>query len=239
MSGFSINGKMLHYEALNKSRRNTPVLFIHGEIGDWSIWFPLMQLLESHRCYSLDLWGFGYSTPTTNPPTLNDYVEQVLDFIETIGLPKVIIVGHGIGAIVADQVARRCSKVEKVVFVGLSVDDRGKYRPKKISIIQRLINRLQRKPEYQHPILSSVINDVASLDISKLGDYPRRSLSIHTGRECQLKLRALGVTTVAFSKGDETLPMLNGVLPKMHRVIHSFLTENSVEVKDEWHRRVR
>ena len=59
MSAITIGGDLIHYEKLGRGR---PVILVHGWIGSWRYWIPLMQKLHtSFSVYTLDLVGFGDS----------------------------------------------------------------------------------------------------------------------------------------------------------------------------------
>ncbi|MEO1290534.1 MAG: alpha/beta fold hydrolase [Chloroflexota bacterium] len=60
MSAITIGGDLIHYEKLGRGR---PVILVHGWIGSWRYWIPLMQRLHtSFSVYTLDLIGFGDSS---------------------------------------------------------------------------------------------------------------------------------------------------------------------------------
>ncbi len=82
------------------------VLFLHGFMGEGSCWRSLITELEPHyRCISLDMLGFGQSS---TPPIRYDIatlVSFVRQFIETLGLGSVTLVGHSLGGWVASAYA--------------------------------------------------------------------------------------------------------------------------------------
>ncbi|MFP4321019.1 MAG: alpha/beta fold hydrolase [Anaerolineales bacterium] len=118
MSAITIDDELVHYEVLGRGK---PILLIHGWLGSWRYWVPTMQQLAmKYRCYALDLWGFG---DTGKDPRRYDFDSQVnlIDrFIERMGIPKVVIIGHGLGALLGARYAvlpESAPKVHKLLAV--------------------------------------------------------------------------------------------------------------------------
>lgn len=103
MSAISIDNQLVHYEVLGRGR---PILLLHGWVGSWRYWVPTMQNLQlKFRVYALDLHGFGDTGRNPNRYSLDSQVKLVSDFLEAMAIPKVALVGHGLGAWVAAQYA--------------------------------------------------------------------------------------------------------------------------------------
>ena len=103
MSAVTVDNELVHYEVLGRGR---PIIFVHGWLGSWRYWVPLMQQLSvKFRTYALDLWGFG-DTSKQFPDgedryTLDQQVRLLEQFMERMGIAKAALVGHGLGAVVA------------------------------------------------------------------------------------------------------------------------------------------
>jgi pimeloyl-ACP methyl ester carboxylesterase len=105
MSAIVVNGELVHYEVLGRGR---PVVLLHGMLGSWRYWVPLLQRLQqSYRLYALDLFGFGDSARNPAHFTLERQMELVKAVMDELGLPKAAFIGHGLGALVAAEFARR------------------------------------------------------------------------------------------------------------------------------------
>jgi pimeloyl-ACP methyl ester carboxylesterase len=105
LSAILLDGSIVHYEVLGRGR---PVIFLHGWVGSWKYWIASMQVTStSYRAYALDLWGFG----DTAHSVLNYSLEQqstLLDrFLNEMGIGKIALVGHGLGALVGMKFASR------------------------------------------------------------------------------------------------------------------------------------
>lgn len=112
MSAITIGGDLVHYEVLGRGR---PVVLIHGWVGAWQYWVPLMQQIHlKYRVYALDLYGFGDSAKNPSKYTLDKQIDLLKEFMSQMGLPKAALIGHGLGAMILikfaktypDQVAR-------------------------------------------------------------------------------------------------------------------------------------
>lgn len=102
MSAIFIDGQLAHYEVIGRGK---PVLFLHGWLGSWRYWVPTMQVVSSsNRTYALDLWGFGESAKS-NRYTLREQVDLIYSFLDKIGIFQISVVGHGLGAIIAYELA--------------------------------------------------------------------------------------------------------------------------------------
>jgi pimeloyl-ACP methyl ester carboxylesterase len=93
-----IDGQIVNYEALGRGR---PVIFLHSWVGSWSYWFPAMQVAsKSFRTYALDMWGFGESATYPDHYTIDQQTNLLNSFLDELGIGKVAIIGHGLGALV-------------------------------------------------------------------------------------------------------------------------------------------
>ncbi|MBN1565519.1 MAG: alpha/beta hydrolase [Anaerolineae bacterium] len=103
MSAITIDNELVHYEVLGRGR---PVILLHGWLGSWRYWVPAMQQLSmSFRTYALDFWGFGDSGKGSGRYGFDQQVRLVQLFIEELGIQKVALIGHGLGAAVAVKYA--------------------------------------------------------------------------------------------------------------------------------------
>lgn len=120
MSAIIIDGGLVHYEAFGRGR---PVLFLHGWLGSWRYWVPTMEALsDQYRTYALDLWGFGDSDKSRPRYRLADYVALVENFVETVGIRDVTLIGHALGAVIGLKYAV-CypERVNRIAAVSLPI----------------------------------------------------------------------------------------------------------------------
>ena len=118
MSVVILQDQIVHYEVLGRGK---PLIFLHGWVGSWRYWIPTMQAASiSFRTYALDLWGFGDTAKVANYYTLEQQVNLVDKFLQEMGIGKIALIGHGLGAIIATLYASRYPKwVDRMMVVGM------------------------------------------------------------------------------------------------------------------------
>lgn len=118
MSAILLQGEIAHYEVLGRGR---PVVFLHTWLGSWRYWIPTMQAASiSYRTYALDLWGFGDSAKKASFYSFDQQINLLDGFLERMGINKIALVGHGLGAIIAVLFAYRYRQsVDRLMAVGL------------------------------------------------------------------------------------------------------------------------
>ncbi len=116
MSAITIDGDLVHYEALGRGK---PVILVHGWLGSWRYWVPAMrQLAGKYRTYALDLWGFGDSARDVNRYNFESQVALLAEFIEIMGIKKAALIGHDLGAaVVARYAAQHPDRVPRLMVI--------------------------------------------------------------------------------------------------------------------------
>lgn len=116
MSAIIIDGGLLHYETFGRGK---PLIFVHGWLGSWRYWVPVMEIVSEHgRTYALDLWGFGDSDRANGEYSVARYVNLLDAFIEEMGFASMTLIGHALGAVVVMRyTADKPEYVERVMTV--------------------------------------------------------------------------------------------------------------------------
>ncbi len=124
MSAITAGGDLIHYEVLGRGR---PVILVHGWVGSWRYWIPTMQLLQNkYRVYALDLYGFGDSAKNAQHYSLEHQITLLADFMQQLGIPKAAMIGHGLGALVVAEYARRYpDRVPRLLVASAPLFDPG------------------------------------------------------------------------------------------------------------------
>ncbi len=160
------------------------MLFIHGWIGSWRYWWTSMQYLASYnRAFAIDLWGFGDSMKSAELYHLQVYTELVGQFRESLGISQpLILVGHGLGAIVALRYAQQNpGQVLRLFTVALPLRGRdldprlaGAYSTSETG---RLLDRISTHPELQAELhkmdrtaLDRLSDELSTIDLSSALD---------------------------------------------------------------------
>jgi pimeloyl-ACP methyl ester carboxylesterase len=116
MSAIILDSQIVHYEVLGRGR---PIIFLHGWVGSWRYWISSMQVAStSFRAYGLDLWGFGESARDSKRYTIDQQTDLLSRFLDEMGIGKVALVGHGLGALVGFNFCSRWPKsVDRMMAV--------------------------------------------------------------------------------------------------------------------------
>ncbi|RUW84644.1 alpha/beta fold hydrolase, partial [Mesorhizobium sp. M8A.F.Ca.ET.059.01.1.1] len=95
----------------------TPVLFIHGVGMNAAIWQPQIErMADGFDVIAIDMLGHGQSPLPPRHPELADYADQAVRLLDHLGLDKVSVVGHSMGALVAQELALRApERVRRIV----------------------------------------------------------------------------------------------------------------------------
>lgn len=98
---------VLHVEDGGSGGR--PVLFVHGLAGSAGQWeAQLAHLRPERRALAVDLRGHGASRPPGDDAYgIAEYADDVEAVIDELGLTRVVLVGHSLGASVVLEVAQR------------------------------------------------------------------------------------------------------------------------------------
>ncbi len=122
MSAILLDGGIVHFEVIGRGR---PVIFLHGWVGSWRYWVPAMQAASTgFRAYALDLWGFGDTARDTSRYIVDKQVALLDNFLHELGMGKVAIVGHGLGALVGLLFTMHYpTAVDRLLTVELPLDE--------------------------------------------------------------------------------------------------------------------
>ncbi len=120
MSIIVIDNQVFHYEVIGRGR---PVLFLHGWMGSWRYWLPTMRALsDQYRTYSFNFAGFGGSNTNGGRLGIDYYADQVMRFLDTMGIERVMLVGHSMGGMVALKTALdHPRRIGRLVTVGAPI----------------------------------------------------------------------------------------------------------------------
>jgi pimeloyl-ACP methyl ester carboxylesterase len=104
MKKITINGIELAYARHGKG---TPLVLLHGYPLDHHLWDEVVPLLkDTFDLIIPDLRGFGESTTTDAPYTMDDFASDVAGLLDQLGIEKAAIAGHSMGGYVALAFAR-------------------------------------------------------------------------------------------------------------------------------------
>lgn len=263
MSVVILQNELVHYEVLGRGR---PLIFLHGWVGSWRYWVPAMQAASmQYRTYALDLWGFGDTAKVTENYILEQQVNLVSLFMQELGMMKVVLIGHGLGAVVSVLFAQRYnSQVDRLVAIGLpngrhTVNPRLSNSPPS-ELAEWLFNRTPEgdsaRSEAPKADQKAIQFSLASLQRLDPGAYAAGLTTpclLVYGQNDPAIIEAAGADGEAeypehmhqiVFEGSGHFPMLDEA-NKFNRLLFDFLSLSSgasprqLQLKEEWRRRVR
>lgn len=89
-------GRSTHYIVKGSGK---PIILIHGFFFDSFMWDKnIDSLSEKFKVYSMDLWGFGYSTREPLNYGYQLFTKQLLSFMDALNIEKAHLIGQSMGA---------------------------------------------------------------------------------------------------------------------------------------------
>lgn len=87
-------------------KNGTPVLLIHGNMGRWQNFEPIIEeLSQTKEVFAIDLRGHGKSSHVANSYLLKTHYQDVLSFIKANICSPVTLVGYSLGGMIALMIA--------------------------------------------------------------------------------------------------------------------------------------
>lgn len=263
MSGLLINGSLLHYEIFG---RGSPIILLHGWLGSWRYWVPVMDELSSeYRTYALDLWGFGDSDKHREQYGVDAYVRLLVAFLDEMGIWRAPLVGHTLGAAVAAKLAVEYpDRASKVLGVGLpltaeAINRRLLSAGPNDSLARLFWHRQRPYDEVEmgtaktaQNVIALTIQAVARLDIREILEvidvplltlYGDKDNVIDASHVDELETDYYWTRSIVLS-GAHHFPMLDNTAV-FTRLLRDFMDVESAEdlqelsIKKEWRRRTR
>jgi pimeloyl-ACP methyl ester carboxylesterase len=122
-----VNGVKLHYLIAGKG---DPILLLHGYAETSHMWLPLIaKLAGNHTVIAPDLRGFGQSAAPPNGYTKKEMAQDIHALMVKLGYPKVRLVGHDIGLMVAYAYAAQYpGDVDRIVLMDAFLPGVGEWK---------------------------------------------------------------------------------------------------------------
>src|SRR4051794_8671753 len=95
------------YTRRRPGRAQPPLLLLHGIGGSLTSWAPLLSALEHRDVVMIDAPGVGRSSLPWRPLRLPEIADYIADALHTLALDRVDVLGHSLGGMVAQELARR------------------------------------------------------------------------------------------------------------------------------------
>lgn len=251
----------MHYEVIGRGR---PIIFLHGWVGSWRYWIPAMQTAStSFRAYAVDMWGFGESARETSRYSFDQQVLLLDHFLQEMGIGKVALVGHGLGAMVGLAFAMRYTNiVDRIMAVDAPLHLDAVNVRLRSGLLADLVEWLLSKDPTTEPArtdaiksdplaVSTSFNSPDSFNLSgRIANLSTACLLVYGQNDPALAIPNFDPETAPSMMQtvilDQTghFPMLDDT-PRFNRLLSDFLALESgesprdLQLKEEWKRRVR
>jgi len=261
MSAILLDGGIVHYEVIGRGR---PIIFLHGWVGSWRYWIPAMQTAStSFRAYAVDMWGFGESARETTRYGLDQQASLLDHFLQEMGIGKVALVGHGLGALVGLSFAMRYPAiVDRIMAVDAPLDLDAVNSRLRSSTLPDLVEWLLSKDPVTEPArtdgiksdplaVSTSFNSPDAFNLSgRISSLNTACLLVYGQNDPAITIPAFDLDSAPSMMQtvilDQTghFPMLDDS-PRFNRLLNDFLALESgesprdLQLKEEWRRRVR
>jgi len=262
MSAIVIDGEIVHFEVLGRGK---PVIFLHGWVGSWRYWIPNMQAISfSFRGYAIDFWGFGDTSKKQNRYTLEHQVTLLEDFIHKMGIGKISLIGHGLGAVIGVLFCHsHLSQVDRLMLIGLPLKNNA-FDAKLIALTpteqaDRLLGRnhssnatLLEASKTDASAIRKLYSDIQQIDLAMLASKSTLpSLYVNGRYDPLIEIPTLEDVSFLPEESHYILFEQSGHFPmldepsKFNRLLIDFLnlgqdeSPRVLQLKEEWKRRVR
>ncbi len=102
----TIRDKQVEINYFEQGQGNTTLLFLHGWCISGAYWKNQIEYFsKDYTVYAIDLPGFGKSRAKRTNWTIEEYADDVIAFIDTMNLKRVIIIGHSMAGEIMLQTA--------------------------------------------------------------------------------------------------------------------------------------
>jgi pimeloyl-ACP methyl ester carboxylesterase len=101
-----------------------PVLLLHGYTDSWRSWQRVLPLLPANlRVHAISQRGHGGSSRPSTGYAIADFAEDAAAFLAALDIEQALVVGHSMGAAVAERLAVHCPhRVAGLLLVGAFAD---------------------------------------------------------------------------------------------------------------------
>lgn len=108
--------------AYRQAGSGDPLVIIHGNQSSSIFVEPIIEdFKDDYEVFAPDMAGFGDSSYKTDHEEISDWAQDIIEFIEALGLEKVVLMGWSLGGAVAIKLATmRDDLLEKLVIMASS-----------------------------------------------------------------------------------------------------------------------
>jgi pimeloyl-ACP methyl ester carboxylesterase len=116
----TVSGRRVYSRVAEPSAANAlPIVHIHGFAISGRYLEPTAARLASHYATHVpDLPGYGHSEKPPHPLSIPELAEALAGYLDAVGVPRAVVLGHSMGCLVATEFAHRYpQRTERAVLV--------------------------------------------------------------------------------------------------------------------------
>lgn len=118
------HGETIAYRTSGKGEKK--LILIHGNYCSSVVWSGVLERFqEDYTMYAPDLRGFGESSYVNRARELEVYAQDMMEFIDVLGLEEVYLMGWSAGGGVAMEMAAKLAERAKLLLLAASISTRG------------------------------------------------------------------------------------------------------------------
>lgn len=197
------------------------VLILPGWGAIINTYMPLINSISNYaNVYCLDMPGFGSSQEPDTDWNLDNYVDFIIEFIESQNIQELDLIGHSNGGRIIIKLMSRANlnfNVNKIILIGSAgiVHKKSKLQELKIKILKLGKNIIETKPiKTIFPnLLSKLKNKFGSEDYKNASPIMKKTLVNLINEDLQKFLPNIKVPTLLiWGENDTATPLQDGEL---------------------------
>ncbi len=171
MPFITVNNLKIHY--IDNNKKDIPLLFIHGWLGNLKEWIYQYCFFNSKRhIIIVDLPGFGESDKPKIKYSTDFFTKQITDFLRKLGYNEVILVGHSLGGMIALNITiQNLNLVKKLILISTSSTFSQTIKLKFLLFWLNLLFRFFYKSLLRNIINQIIPNEKKKREYNKLHKY--------------------------------------------------------------------
>jgi pimeloyl-ACP methyl ester carboxylesterase len=210
-----VDNTLTQFQTINPNQKNT-LLILHGWGQSGSAWQAVAKTLpKNYQVILLDLPGFGSSEHLIGNPSVPEYTQFILKFIEKLNLKKPAVLGHSFGGQIAINLAANHPKLLSHLLLVSPAGIRNKSAKqkiktnvfKKIKVLKKILPK---------SIVKLILKQVSSTDYYNASPQHKQILKQIVTQDLTQKLSNIKTkTTIIWGSEDKEIPFKGKIMTNL------------------------